>query len=187
MSREVRSASPLSRRAVVAGLISGGLAMAVLATAVLATAAIGVSGPARAAPQKPADFVLELYKAAMGPKGDFSNGVAVFGDEKGRQRFLSRKLRTALEAMDKRTPAGDAPDLDFDPVSAGNDPDVHDLAVTTDSIDGSNAAVIVKFRSHDQPVVLHYLLVQEGGAWKVDDIIAEEGDGWQVSKIIEGE
>lgn len=178
MRNESRLSGVLTRRAAIVGLMAAG--------SVLAGRPTG-AGAAPAASQKPADFVVELYKAAMGPKGDFANGISVFADEKGRQRFLSKKLRAALAAMDKRTPAGDAPDLDFDPVSAGNDPDVHDLAVTIDNVSGNSAAVIVKFKSHDQPVVLHYLLVQEDGGWKVDDIIAEEGDGWQVSKIVEGQ
>lgn len=134
------------------------------------------------------DFVAEIYRAAGGPGGDYNDGTSVFFDPATRKRFLSKRLRAALRAMEKRTPKGDAPDLDFDPVVAGNDPSVHDLKIKRASENAMQAVVIADFQSHDdkERTVLRYLLVREGEGWKVDDIIATGKDNWQVSKIIAG-
>lgn len=103
------------------------------------------------------------------------------------QRFLSRRLRAAISAMLKRTPQGDAPDLDFDPVVSGNDPSVHDLRIKTESNTGTRAVVVADFLSHQdtERSVLRYILVRDNG-WKVDDIVASGKNEWRVSKIIEG-
>lgn len=130
----------------------------------------------------PSDFVAEIYRTA-GPEGDAS----IFFEEATRKRFLSRRLREAIGAMLKRTPEGDAPDLDFDPVANGNDPSVHDLRIKTESNTGRRAIVVADFLSHQDTVrsVLRYILLREDG-WKVDDIVASGKNDWQVSKIIEG-
>jgi hypothetical protein len=137
----------------------------------------------------PGDLVAAIYRAAAGPGGNYDDGTSVIFDPDTRKRFLSKRLRAAIAAMLKRTPKGDAPDLDFDPVVAGNDPSVHDLKIATESAGPTQAVVIADFQSHGdtERTVLRYLLVKEGGAWKVDDIIAIGKDKWQVSKIIAGQ
>jgi hypothetical protein len=155
----------------------------------IAFAAIaGVCRPALAAGDSPSDVVAAIYKAAAGPGGKYDDGTSVVFDPKTRRQFLSRKLQAEIAAMLKRTPKGDEPDLDFDPVCACNDPSVENLKITTDGENDTQATVIATFQSHDEkePIVLHYLLVKEGGAWKVDDILSTGKDKWQVSKIVTG-
>jgi len=143
---------------------------------------LALPGRALARNDDPGDFVAEIYRT-VGPEGDAS----IFFDEKMRKRFLSRRLRATVGAMLKRTPKGDAPDLDFDPVANGNDPSVHDLRIKTESNTGKRAVVVADFLSHQDTVrsVLRYILVRENG-WKVDDIVASGKNEWQVGKIIEG-
>ena len=143
---------------------------------------LAVPGRASARNDDPGDVVAEIYWA-VGPEGDAS----IFFDEAMRKRFLSRHLRATISAMLKRTPEGDAPDLDFDPVVNGNDPSVHDLRIKTESNTGRRAVVVADFLSHQDTVrsVLRYHLVREDG-WKVDDIVASGKNEWQVGKIIEG-
>jgi len=97
-------------------------------------------------------------------------------------------LRAAIDAMDRRTPKGDAPDLDFDPISSGNDPNFHDLRITVESEQAARAVVIADFVSHQDKVrtVLRYLLVRENDGWKIDDIIASGKNEWRVRKLIRG-
>jgi hypothetical protein len=130
----------------------------------------------------PGDFVAEVYRA-VGPEGK----VSVFADETMRRRFLSRRLRAALRAMERRRPQGYAPDLDFDPVTNSNDPSVHDLRIRTIGKSATQAVVIADFQSHrdTERSVLRYDLVREQG-WKVDDIAASGKNSWDVRKIIEG-
>jgi hypothetical protein len=174
--RSMREISTLSRRAV--------LSFILLASA----SGIDRAAPAPAAGSDPGDVVSAIYKAAAGPGGKYDDGNSVFFDSAARKRFLSKNLQAELRAMEKRTPKGDEPDLDFDPVCACNDPSVEDLKITTDSQTDAQAAVIVTFRAHDEkePIVLRYPLVKENGAWKVDDVISTGKDKWQVSKIVTG-
>jgi len=148
-----------------------------------------IAGPAFSQAERPSDFVAEIYRAAAGPSGDGSDGASIFSDKANSKRFLSRRLRAALTAMLRRTPKGDAPSLDFDPITNGNDPSVHDLHIKTESENGARAVVIADFVSHQDVVrsVLRYFLVRENGGWKVDDIVASGKVEWRVKRLIEGD
>ena len=151
-------------------------------------AAFGAGRTAFAAGDGPSDVVVAIYKAAAGPGGKYDDGTSVVFDPSTRRRFLSKKLQAEIAAMLKRTAKGDEPDLGFDPVCACNDPSVEDLKIAPESETDTQAAVGVTFQAHDEkdPIVLRYLLVKEGGVWKVDDIISTGKDKWQVSKIVTG-
>lgn len=155
---------------------------------VLLLLAVG-GGAAPAADQPPADVVAAIYRAAAGPGGNYDDGTSVFFDPATRKRFLSKKLRADLAAMLKRTPKGDEPDLDFDPVCACNDPSVDDLTIAAESASEREAVVIASFQAHDEKerIVLRYLLVREDGAWKVDNIVSTGKDKWDVNKIVTGQ
>jgi hypothetical protein len=170
-----RQTSALSRRNVSSFIVFAALA--------------GASRAAFAAGDGPSDVVAAIYKAAAGPGRKYDDGTSVFFDPVGRRRFLSKNLQAELKAMEKRTPKGDEPDLDFDPVCACNDPSVLDLKITTESQTDTQAVVVASFQSHDEKdrIVLRYLLVKENGAWKVDDVISTGKDKWQVSKIVTGQ
>jgi hypothetical protein len=170
-----RQTSALSRRGVLSFIVFG--------------AVVGVNRAALAAADSPSDVVAAIYKAAAGPGGKYDDGASIFFDPGSRKRFLSKNLQVELKAMEKRTPKGDEPDLDFDPVCACNDPSVLDLKVTTESQTDNQAVVVANFQSHDEKdrIMLRYLLVKENGAWKVDDIISTGKDKWQVSKIVTGQ
>jgi hypothetical protein len=155
---------------------------------ILCASVPGFGPVAFAAADSPGDVVAAIYKAAAGPGGKYDDGTSVFFDPATRRRFLSKNLQAELRTMMKRTPKGDAPDLDFDPVCACNDPSVEDLKITTESQTDTQAVVNADFQSHDEKdrIVLRYLLVKENGAWKVDDVISTGKDKWQVSKIVTG-
>lgn len=144
---------------------------------------------ATAADQTAADVVTAIYRAAAGPGGKYDDGTSIFFDAATRKRFLSNKLQADFAAMIKRTPKGDEPDLDFDPVCACNDPSVEDLKIAIESVNGAQAVVIASFKAHDEKerIVLRYLMVKEAGTWKVDNIISTGKDKWDVSKIVTGQ
>jgi hypothetical protein len=139
------------------------------------------SVPALAQQSAPEQVVAEMYKLC--------DSVSIFFDAKARKRFLSKRLQASLAAMEKRTPKGEISDLDFDPVSASQDPSVQDLKISTESADAKQAVVIANFRSHQdaERTVLRYTFTWEEGGWKVDDIASQGKDTWQVSKIIAGQ
>jgi hypothetical protein len=91
--------------------------------------------------------------------------------------------------MEKRTPKSEVSDLDFDPVSASQNPSVQDLKIRTESTTAGQAVIIADFRSHQdaERIEQRYTLLREDGGWSVDDITAQGKDGWQVSKIVAGQ
>jgi hypothetical protein len=147
-----------------------------------------MAGPALSRDERPSDFVAEIYRTAGGPSGDASDGASIFFDDASGKRFLSRGLRAALRAMLKRTPESDAPSLDFDPTTNGNDPSFHELHIKTESENGARAVVVADFVSHQDAVrsVLRYFLVRESNGWKIDDIVASGKAEWRLRKLIDG-
>ena len=136
----------------------------------------------------PAALITEVYGVAE-PSGHYQQPLAIFVQASLRERYLSKRLCAALADMDKRTPAGDVPNIDFDVVSDSQDPDVHDLKITTASESAVKAVVVADFKSHkdSERTALRYELVQEDGAWKIDDVAASGKSHWRVSEIIAGE
>jgi len=136
----------------------------------------------------PAALITEVY-GTVGPSGHYQQPLAIFAEAGLREQYLSQGLRAALAEMDKRTPEGDIPNLDFDVVSDSQDPDVHDLRISTESETPEKAVVVATFKSHDdaERTVLRYDLVQEGGAWKINNVEASGKNHWRVSDIIAGE
>jgi len=155
----------LDRRTLLAGLL--------LST--LASSARGADPHAEA-------VIAEIYRMVSGP-----NPISIVMDAAMRKKFCSRRLQDALRAMEKRTPEGDAPDLDFDPITNSNDPNVNDLRLKTESETPTRAVVIADFRSHQDKArtVLRYALVREGG-WKIDNIIASGKNEWNLIRIVAG-
>jgi hypothetical protein len=151
----------------------------------LFTASFGV---AFAEARGPAALITEVYGAA-GPSGHYQQPLAIFVEARLREQYLSKGLRAALAEMDKRTPEGDIPNLDFDVVSDSQDPDVHDLKIATESETPEKTVVVADFKSHDdtERTVLRYDLVQEDGAWKINNVEASGKNHWRISDIIAGE
>lgn len=106
----------------------------------------------------------------------------ILRDQANRKRFFSQRLRASLRAMERRILKNYGTDLDFDPISNGNDPGAHDSRIKTESDSGARAVVVADFRSHQdtERSVLRYFVVRE------DDIVASGKHDWRVSKTIEG-
>jgi hypothetical protein len=161
-------------------MIGGALLMMSLFTASFGVAFAETGGPVA--------VITEVYGAA-GPSGHYQQPLAIFVEARLREHYLSKGLCAALAEMDKRTPEGDIPNLDFDVVSDSQDPDVHDLRIATESETSENAVVVANFQSHDdtERTVLRYDLVQENGAWKINNVEASGKSHWRISDIIAGE
>ena len=154
----------------------------------IASLIVASFGGAFAEAGKPAVLISEVYGVA-GPSGHYQQPLAIFVEASLRERYLSKRLRTALDEMDKRTPEGDVSNMDFDVVSDSQDPDVHDLTIATESESPGKAVVVADFKSHEdtEHTVLRYDLVLEDGAWKIHNVAASGKSHWRVSEIIAGE
>lgn len=135
----------------------------------------------------PSAVVAAIYRTAAGVGGDYSHSISVIADPRSRAHYLSERLQRELKEMDARTPAGDAPDLDFDPITGSQDPDVRGLRIATEA-EGAQAAIVrAEFHRGGEKgelIVLHYSLTRESGAWRVDDIAEQGKDGWRLSAIL---
>jgi hypothetical protein len=155
---------------------------------IIASLVMASFGAAFAEAGKPAVVITEVYGVA-GPSGHYQQPLAIFVEASLRERYLSKRLCDALAEMDRRTPEGDVSNLDFDVVSDSQDPDVHDLKITTESESAGQAVVVANFQSHEdsERTLLRYELVQEDGAWKINNVAASGKSHWRVSEIIAGE
>ncbi|MGQ0533091.1 MAG: DUF3828 domain-containing protein [Caulobacteraceae bacterium] len=101
----------------------------------------------------------------------------------------SARMAADIAAMRGRTEPGTAAPLDFDPVIAGQDYRLSDVATTTDSVvENSHAVVRASFTNIGQRQEVLYDLVWEEGRWKVDNIRgAIEGTAWDMREIVRSE
>lgn len=143
------------------------------ATAGLIIAAT-LSAGAVAAPSSPEAPVREAYAITIRQlAGAAGKPVAAPWQKPHRDRLMSRALAT-LFARDElyQDEAGEMGNLGADPFLSGQDGEVKSLKVSvTAPPAGGKALVTATFRSFKQPVSVRFRMVEEGGAWKIDDIV----------------
>ncbi|HEY5798416.1 MAG TPA: DUF3828 domain-containing protein, partial [Bosea sp. (in: a-proteobacteria)] len=90
-----------------------------------------------------------------------------------RDKLMSKGL-AALFARDDlyQQEAGEMGNLGADPFLSGQDGEIKNLRVTvTQPPANGKALVTAAFRSFEQPVSVRFRMVEEGGAWMIDDIV----------------
>ncbi len=135
----------------------------------------------------PRAIVEQIYKISAGPDGQY-HGKSVFQLPEPRRRLLTKSLNGALDAMDRKSKRLNEPILDFDPITDSQDPSARNLTLATQSATARQAVVVAKFFAQDetQPTQVRYVLLLEGGTWKVDDISGGRAGqaGWSLRKVI---
>lgn len=150
--------------------------------------AIAACGAALAAPGGPETPVHEAYAiTARQLAGAAGKPVAAPWQKPHRDRLMSASL-AALFARDElyQEEAGEMGNLGADPFLSGQDGEVKNLkvSVTTPPV-GGKALVTASFRSFKQPVSVRFRMVEEGGAWKIDDIVNRvEGQDYAVRDLL---
>ena len=84
-------------------------------------------------------------------------------------QFRSKALN-ALFDKDAKEADGEVGRLDFDPYIDGQDYQITELQIGEPYLVGGKAVVRVNFENMGTPEELGYLLVKEGGGWKIDDV-----------------
>lgn len=139
---------------------------------------IAVAGTALAQPApSPLDPVKRVYDPKVKPE----------------QRPFSARLRRLFAAAQKKSRAsGDVVSgLDFDPTTGSQDYDDNfrkSLKYAVEPRGEGKALVVVKLKvfASEPEKTLHYDVVLENGAWKVDDIAdPAKTDGWRWSTLLE--
>ncbi len=174
--------------------LAPGAALAQTAAPKPAAPAAVPAAPKPAAPAAPADpkaFVEAIYKKISAGKGD-SGGQPFWVDGKVRPKTFSKSLVAAWKKAEAAVPKGEVGPLDFDPFTSSQDPMVKKVSVTLLSSQGGKAEVAVKVYSPeaiaaDEPVVIHIQLVEEAGAWKIDDMVDQSpSNGWRLRDFMGG-
>lgn len=100
-----------------------------------------------------------------------------------RDRLLSKGL-AALFARDDlyQDEAGEIGHVGADPFINGQDGEVKNLRVTViEKPANGRALVSAAFRSFKQPVTVRFRMIEEGGGWRIDDIVNTfEGKAYSV-------
>ena len=160
-----------------------------------ALALLALAAPANAA-DAPADVVKQIYHIAAGPKGDYQScdvqdQTACTLEGPRIRALLTHSLAALLDDMNKRSEAANAPILDFDPITASQDPFVDRLSIKSAATKGDDARVMVRFFYAKGPkaerVDLIYAMKREDGAWRVDDIVNQGKDPWDLRTIAASE
>ena len=141
--------------------------------------------PATAEERSPRDQVVEIYRVAAGPKGDYLS-PSPFDDRRVRKHF-TKSLLNAENAVDLRSKKLTEPILDFDPVSNSQEPSVRNLSIAVESADAAKAVVAATFDREGRPLrnVVRCIFVREGRGWKLDDMRGEEGeDKWDLRELL---
>ncbi len=157
------------------------------ATAALSIAAT-LSAVAVAAPAGPETPVREAYAITTRQlAGAAGKPVAAPWQKPNRDRLMSRAL-AGLFARDElyQEEAGEMGNLGADPFLSGQDGEVKTLKVTvTESPANGKALVTASFRSFRQPVSVRLRMIEEGGAWRIDDIVNRvEGQDYAVRDLL---
>lgn len=115
-------------------------------------------------------------KATIGPRGQEVDWSAM----------RSARLAARFAALPARQLESDEPILDFDPVVAAQDWDITDLKLAeAPASDSARRVVTATFENFDEPRTIQFEMVEEGGAWKVDNIRAPEPLAYDVNAIFD--
>lgn len=132
----------------------------------------------------PRDIVAAIYKVEAGPKGDYA-GPSAFDDGRLRRLYFSKGLNAAIAALLAKS--GNAPVLNFDPITNSEAPDIRNLAIAVESEKPDRVVVAAKFASADGSSIVYYDFIKEGGAWKIDNIRGEilgQNGQWSLREIL---
>jgi hypothetical protein len=144
------------------------------------------SARTKADPAAPITAIYKHIVASFNPKTrEIENGYFETRAN-ARHRWFTRSFAALWDKADALTAPGDAGEPGYDPITDSQDPMVRDPRVTTDTVAGNTARVTATFLSHDnERIVVHYDMVREDGAWKIDEIVNDHGPrSWSVRKNI---
>ena len=132
-----------------------------------------VAGYVVAAEPSPETPVREAYAVTIRQLAPNARNVAPPWRPPHRDRLMSKDL-AALFARDDlfMAESGDIGHVDADPFISGQDGEVKNLRVTvTEAPANGRALVTASFRSFKQPTTVRFRMIEEGGAWRIDDIV----------------
>ena len=141
---------------------------------VIATFLATTTSPAFATPPGPEAPVKDAYTLTIRQlAGSGGAALPTPWQTPHRDKLMSKGL-AALFARDElyQEEAGEMGHVGADPFLSGQDGEIKNLKVTvTEKPANGKALVTAAFRSFGQPVSVRFRMVEENGAWKIDDIV----------------
>ena len=119
----------------------------------------------------PDAVVRELYRVHR-------NGYGPIFEKKGKkyqEKFFDKNLAGLIWKDFTETPEGEVGNLDFDPLFNAQDFKITKLLVSAPIVEGEKVTVPVTFNNFGKRTSLKFLLVNEGGVWKISNIDYGEG------------
>jgi hypothetical protein len=128
---------------------------------------------AMAAESTPDAPVREAYAVTIRQLAPNAKGVEPPWRPPHRDRLMSKSL-AGLFARDDlfQEESGDIGHIDADPFISGQDGEVKNLRLTVSEKPlAGRALVTASFLSFKQPVSVRFRMIEEGGSWRIDDIV----------------
>jgi hypothetical protein len=132
----------------------------------------------RAVASSPDSVVRELYRVHR-------NGYGGIFEKKGRkyqEKFFDKNLAGLIWKDLTETPEGEVGNLDFDPLFSAQDMRITRLLISAPVVDGAKVAVPVSFNNYGKKTRLKFMMVSEGGVWKIANI--DYGEGTDLVKLL---
>lgn len=136
----------------------------------------------------PLAVVKAIYKIAFKEIANPNSTYEAYADDAVRAKYFTAALRKAANGMDALFLKFHGEVLDFDPILATNGfADASNFVVRVTKSDAESALVVASFGKGKERASVAYQLVQDGGAWLVDDISSAPGatgnNVWSLRKI----
>lgn len=144
---------------------------------------LAASGPVLAAASSPEAVVRQLYPQVPGegdPVIDLMSEVSpclvcfasdvIERDENGLHAIFTDPLATFLKRWTQDEGVWVLECVDFEPLVDGQESIITGFVMMTESMDDTEAKVLVRFNNFETPVRLRFDLVRRDGAWLIDDI-----------------
>lgn len=156
-------------------------------------ASLAVGAPAPPQPAGPEALVTDVYRRVVADGGE-AGGQFFWGDPKERAKSFSRQLLDLWERAAELQARNDdgVGAVDWDPVTASQDPMVKSFSTKVERRDAASATIAVTLvdgrgrRAVAADEVVRWDLVQEAGAWKVGEIRGSvDGKPWSVRRSLE--
>ncbi|NBX03131.1 MAG: DUF3828 domain-containing protein [Alphaproteobacteria bacterium] len=103
-----------------------------------------------------------------------------------REKYFTEKLAALVREDNFNHQLHGTPEkLTYDPISDAAEPNVSGVSISTPLIENNVATVRVGFANWGEQKTLVYSLVQEAGAWKIDNIVAINKDGTRGNDLLQ--
>lgn len=126
----------------------------------------------------PDAVVKELYRVNR-------NGYGHIFEKKGKkyqEKFFDKNLARLIWKDLTETPEDEVGNLDFDPLFNAQDFKITKLRIGAPVVEGEKVTIPVSFNNFGKRENLKFLLVNEGGVWKIANI--DYGEGTDLVKLL---